>query len=181
LRAGGARLITHIGDRESDLYEEWATVPDAQTHLSVRVCQNRRLLAQQGSLYTYLSTQPCEGTYTVQVGDDPRRKQTAREAWLAVRVAQVQIQRPDNLSAQAYPASVALYAVEAKEVNPPPGQEPIHWRLLTTHTVVCLEQALQVIQWYCWRWRIEQLFATLKQAGLNLETTQLESVEAIKR
>lgn len=44
-----------------------------------------------------------------------------------------------------------------------------------------LEQALQVIQWYCWRWRIEQLFATVKQAGLNLEATQLESVEAIQR
>jgi len=44
---------------------------------------------------------------------------------------------------------------------------------LTTHEVVCIEKALKVIQWYCWRWRIEQLFATLKQAGLNLEATQL--------
>lgn len=61
------------------------------------------------------------------------------------------------------------------------GQEPIHWRLLTTHEVVCLEQALKIIQWYCWRWQIEQLFATLKLAGLNLEATQLESIEAIQR
>ncbi len=53
--------------------------------------------------------------------------------------------------------------------------------LLTTHRVVCIEQALQVIEWYRWRWRIEQLFATLKKAGLNLEATQLESVEAIQR
>ena len=59
----------------------------------------------------------------------------------------VKIQRPDKLNAQDYPSSVQLYAVEALEVNPPPGQEPIHWRLLTTHQVVCLEQALQVIQW----------------------------------
>lgn len=80
-----------------------------------------------------------------------------------------------------YPASVSLYAVEAKEVNPPAGQEPIHWRLLTTHEVTCIEQALPVIEWYRWRWRIEQLFATLKQAGLQLEATQLESVEAIER
>ena len=60
-------------------------------------------------------------------------------------------------------------------------QKRFHWRLLTTHEVVCIEQALQVIQWYCWRWRIEQLFTTLQQAGLNLEATQLESVEAIER
>ena len=63
----------------------------------------------------------------------------------------------------------------------PFGQEAIHWRLLTTHQVVCLEQALQVIKWYRWRWRIEQLFATLKKAGLNLEATQLEYVTAIQR
>ena len=52
---------------------------------------------------------------------------------------------------------------------------------MTTHPVVGIEQALKVIEWYCWRWRIEQLFATLKLAGLDLEATQLESVEAIQR
>ncbi len=53
--------------------------------------------------------------------------------------------------------------------------------MLTTHQVICLEQALRVIRWYTWRWRIEQLFATLKTAGLNLEATQLESIAAIQR
>ena len=52
---------------------------------------------------------------------------------------------------------------------------------MTTHRVVCIEQALQVLKWYCWRWRIEQLFATLKLAGLDIKATQLESVEAIQR
>lgn len=85
------------------------------------------------------------------------------------------------MNAHDYPKSVELYTVEAIEVNPPLGQQPIHWRLLTTHQVVCLEQALQVIRWYTWRWQIEQLFATLKKAGLNLEATQLESITAIER
>jgi len=47
--------------------------------------------------------------------------------------------------------------------------------------VVCLEQALQVIAWYRWRWRIEQLFAALKQPGLQIEATQLESGRAMQR
>lgn len=108
LRAGGARLVTYIGDRESDLYEEWASVPTAQTHLLVRVRQNRRLLGQAASLYATLSAQRCEGTYTVQVADDPRRGRTAREALLTVRIARVPIQRPDNLSAQDYPPASAF-------------------------------------------------------------------------
>ncbi len=63
----------------------------------------------------------------------------------------VQIQRPKQVSAKDYPDKVQLYAVEAKEVNPPTAQEPIHWRLLTTHCVTSLEQALQVIEWYSCR------------------------------
>jgi hypothetical protein len=81
----------------------------------------------------------------------------------------------------SYPPSIKLYAVEAKEINPPKGQKPIHWRLMTTHEVVCIEQALQVVQWYCWRWLIEELFATVKKKGLDLEASQLESIDAIQR
>ena len=180
-QVGGARLVTHIGDREADIYEEWATVPDRYNHVLVRVHQDRRLLGQTESLYTYLSAQPCEGTYTLNVKADSRHGRTAREALLVVRCASVQIQRPDKLNPEDYPPSIKLYAVEAKEVNPPTGQAPIHWRLMTTHPVVAIEQALQVIQWYCWRWLIEQLFATLKLVGLNIEATQLESISAIQR
>jgi hypothetical protein len=181
LSAGGAAMTTHIGDRESDLYEEWATVPNAHNQVLVRIRQDRRLLGQDDSLYECLSQQPCQGTYTVQVSADSRTGRTAREAWLSVRMAPVSIQRPHQLKQSDYPASVNLYAVEVKEIHPPVGQEPVHWRLLTTHRVVTIEQALQVVQWYGWRWRIEQLFATIKQAGLKLEATQLESVAAIER
>jgi len=181
LTNGGARMVTHIGDRESDLYEEWATVPDQHNHVLVRDGLDRRLLGQSKSLYAYLREQPCEGTYTIDVPADPRMGRTAREALLIIRCVTVKIQRPEQLKKQDYPPSVTMNAVEAIEVNPPAGQEAIHWRLLTTHRVVCLEQALQVIEWYRWRWRIEQLFATLKKAGLNLEATQLESVPAIQR
>ena len=178
---GGARLVTHIGDRESDLYEEWATVPDAMNHLLIRVKQDRRLSKQSESLYGYLAQQPCAGTDAVQVQADPRHNRTAREAWMRVRLTSVQIQRPDKLRRGDYPECIRLWAVEAVEVSPPAGQSPIHWRLMTTHEVNTFEQALQMIEWSRWRWRIEQLFATLKTAGLDLEATQLESVHAIER
>jgi hypothetical protein len=128
LRAGDAKMITHIGDRESDIYEEWATVPERYTHLLIRVCRDRRLFNQSASLYERLSAQPCEGTYWLRVESDPRRQQTAREAFLVVRRTPVEIQRPDKVSAQHYPDRIRLYAVEAREVNPPVGQKPIHWR-----------------------------------------------------
>ena len=39
----------------------------------------------------------------------------------------------------------------------PVGEEPILWRILTTHEVSNLGQALEVINWYTLRWRIETL------------------------
>jgi hypothetical protein len=181
LRSGGARMVTHIGDRESDLYEEWVRVPDADNHLLIRVCRDRRLLGRSDSLYEYLAQQPCEGTYAIDVPADARIERRAREALMAVRFTPLEIQRPKHLSAAEYPPGVQLYAVEAKEINPPADQKPIHWRLLTTHAVMTLEQALQVIEWYRWRWYIELLFATLKTAGLDIESSELESVGAIQR
>ena len=181
LLSGGARQVTHIGDRESDLYEEWARVPDKHNHLLLRVCRDRRLVDRSQSLYAYLAAQPCAGTYAVQVTADARSGRRAREAWIAVRFTPLEIRRPKNLSASDYPPGVQLYAVEAKEINPPADQVPIHWRILTTHTVMTLEQALQIIEWYRWRWQIELLFATLKTAGLDIESTELESGLGIQR
>lgn len=180
LQSGGATQVTYIGDSEADIYEVWSTIPTAQTHLLIRACQDRCLRECEQMLFAHLSQQPCEGTYSLWLPGDERQGRKAREAWVAVRCCRVQLQRPARLQGSEYPSSTALYAVEAVEVNPPAGQAPIHWRLLTTHEVVCIEQALRVIEWYRWRWRIEQLFATLKQPGLNLEATQLESGKAIQ-
>lgn len=181
LSAGGAASVTHIGDRESDIYEEWATVPDEMSQVLVRVCRDRRLLGCSASLYAFLAQQPCQGTYSIAVPADERIGRQAREASMAVRLTPLTIRRPKRLRAAEYPPGVDLYGVEACEVNPPAGQTPIHWRLLTTHCVMTFAQALQVIEWYRWRWSIEQLFATLKTAGLDIESSELETMAAIQR
>jgi hypothetical protein len=177
----GAAQVTYIGDREADIYELWERVPDATTHLLVRASRNRTLADTQRLLYDYLHEQPCQGTYAFRVIGDSRKEREAREAWMAVRFVPVTLQRPKRLQGTESASHLHLYALEAREIQPPKGQSPVHWRLLTTHPVQTLEQALQVIGWYAWRWHIEQLFAVLKQSGFDLEATQLESVAAIKR
>jgi len=89
--------VTHIADRESDMYEEFATVPNRDNHVLVRAHIDRRLVGKSQSLYTYLNQQTSEGTYTVDVPADARIGRTAREALLIVRRAMVKIQRPDKL------------------------------------------------------------------------------------
>lgn len=181
LEAGGARLVTHMGDREADIYEEWVRVPARGHHVLIRACRDRSIAHSSKTLFDYLSEQPCQGSYSFLVSGDKRKGRSQREALMAVRFVQVTIERPRRLQGSDYPPSLSLYAVDAQEVQPPPGQTPVHWRLLTTHPVMILEQALQVIQWYSWRWQIEQLFAILKGGGFNLEATQLESGLEIQR
>lgn len=184
-----ADRLTMVADRESDIYELCARVPDARTDLVVRAQTNRRIGQAPGLLYEHVQAQELAGTYTVSVRSDKRRGRTEREARIEVRYAPVHLRRPDRLRHSAYPEEVALYVVEAREqeATVPQGQEPIHWRLLTTHSVDDFEAARQIIAWYQQRWHIrgfkirEQYFRLLKSQGLNLEQAQLEDGQALQR
>ena len=63
----------------------------------------------------------------------------------------------------------------------PPGESPIHWRLVTNGSVVSPADAWQVVADYASRWTIEQLFRILKLDGLNLEKSQLDNPLALQR
>ena len=53
--------------------------------------------------------------------------------------------------------------IVAREVEPPAGDKPIEWRLLTNLPVDTLEQAARMIDWYRARWEIELFFLILKE------------------
>jgi len=178
--AGGVAQVTYMGDSESDIYEPWFQMPQTNRHLLVRACRDRLLSDCEASLFEHLAAQPVLGTYTIDLLADPRVHREARSATLSVRTTPVHLKRPTRLG-EDYPAEVRVYAVEAVELNPPDGVEPVHWRLLTTHAVTTYEQAWSIIQWYRWRWHIEQLFAILKRRGLDIEASQLESVTALQK
>lgn len=176
-----ASRITVIGDRESDIYEELATVPDERCDLLIRSAQNRKLYDRKENLFAYLRALPVMGEMDLVVkGNKNRADRTAR---LEIRYARVQIARPQIRSARHLPAYVEVYAIEVREKadSVPSGEEPILWRLLTTHEVKTLADALQYVRWYSWRWWIEELFRVLKTKGLCLESAQYESGQALKR
>ncbi|MBF2036609.1 MAG: hypothetical protein IGR92_14325 [Leptolyngbyaceae cyanobacterium T60_A2020_046] len=111
---------------------------------------------------------------------DPRGNREAHSTALSVRATPVHLKRPARLGAD-YPTEGRVYAVEAVELDPPDNVEPVHWPLLTTHPVTTDEHALSILQGYRWRWHIEQLFAILKQRGLDIEASQLELVTALQK
>jgi hypothetical protein len=168
-------MVTQISDRESDIYEKWAHLPEPGFHILTRARSDRS--TPEGKLST-AALQPA-GTAFVELRDRPGRP--ARTAKLVARFGRVRLKRPDHLAAQgaALPAEIEVSLIEVAEIDAPADAEPILWRLLTTHTVEDAAMAWRVIGWYRQRWIIEQFFRTLKQQGLQLEDSQLETAERL--
>lgn len=173
-----AAMVTVIDDREGDIYEKWARLPDERTHLLTRAGRDRSL-ADDSRLFASLAQLPEAHRFPLDLPARPG-KRGARTARMAVRFGRVRIRRPGNCSDRNAPPEIELYAIEVRELNPPPG-DAICWRLLTTHPVESVEQALAVIGWYRLRWHIEQLFRTLKRQGLRIEQSVVEAGEALEK
>ncbi len=113
------------------------------------------------------------GRDTIEV--PPKGERKARQAVVALRFDAIVLKRPQGTRAADAPASVALSVVDAREADPPAGETPVHWRLLTTHPVETLAGARQIVAWYRMRWMIEQVFRSLKSHCLRIEASQIET------
>jgi hypothetical protein len=179
-RLHGAAHITVIADRESDIFEEWARLPNTHLDLLTRACRDRAV-AGGGCLFTRLDTLPVQACYTFDVSALPG-KRAARRARMELRFGEVTIKRPKHCRDPEAPEEITLQAVDVREIGPSAGNDtPIHWRLLTTHKVKTVAQALQIVDWYAQRWHIEQLFRTMKRQGLDIEASQMETGAALLR
>jgi len=164
----GAACVTVVEDREGDIYECFAFKPDKVEKL-VRAAQDR-LLSDGTHLFAAADGWPEAGQMTIDLPATPGRK--ARTAVLSVRFGSIEIARPKNRKANGarkLPATVTVRMVDAREINPPQGEQPAHWRLLTTHHVNDMADARRMIGFYRLRWTIEQLFRTTKTKGFDME------------
>ena len=170
----GAAMVTEISDREGDIYAKWARVPGPAFHILTRAMRDRRIKEGGGKLSSAPLT--VGGAATVRLREQPGRP--ARDARLAIRYGQVTLKRP-SAHETGLPKALPVSLVEVIEIDAPEGVEPILWRLLTTHAVDDDAAAWRILAWYQMRWTIEQFFRTLKQQGLQLEDSQLESAERL--
>jgi hypothetical protein len=170
-----AETITMVADRESDIYDLFARRP-ANVHLLCRSAQPRAMTSGE-LLPDHCTGLPEQGRETISV--PPKGKQKARQATVALRFDAISLRCPAGArlitaGGGAQPKTVALWVVDVREVDPPEGAEPLHWRLLTTHAVTTLAEARQVVAWYRMRWIIEQVFRSLKSHCLRIEDSQME-------
>ncbi len=169
--------ITIVADRESDIYDLLAIVPEPTVHLLIRSKSNRKI-AEGGNLTDHLDGLPVMHNYQLEVRGDIRKNIDKRTALMDLKWAKVTIKKAVGCKNKTLPDNQGLYVVEANETNRNGG---IYWRILTTHPVTSSEEAMQIIEWYKQRWYIEQIHRLLKKDGFKIESSQLEQGWAIRK
>ena len=182
-----APVVTIVADREADIYELLARLPQIdpvgpQTHLLIRCNHDRALLHDDrkgGRVSETVAAWSEAGQTVIDVVARPGRP--ARHAVLTVRFGAVRLRQPKLGDDRKDPPEVSLNLVEVREMDPPAdGQDPLHWRLYTTHAVRTVEDALAIVGMYRRRWIIEQVFRTLKSQGLGIEDSFLADGQALE-
>jgi hypothetical protein len=173
-----AKAVIIVQDREGDIFEQFVQIPDEKTFLLIRSQTDRKIVSNE-KLWDALGKSEVRGQYELEIFADRRRKTPARTANIEVRCVVAEIKCPVHDKKNKL-NTVTLFAVEAKETNSE-VEEPVHWRLVTTWPVTNLEDALCIIDWYTWRWQIEEVFRTLKKEGYNIEGSEMESGWAIRK
>jgi Transposase Tn5 dimerisation domain/Transposase DNA-binding len=179
-----------LSDSEGDIYECYAEARAEQAkvkaHFIVRACQDRRLREGEKKLFEEVAAGPVLHHLKVEVGkrpaksgDDRKREQARRErvAEVTVQAATVELEGPERPGGR--PAPVKVNGVLVREPNPPEGEPPLEWLLLTELAIGSTAEVLEVIEFYCVRWNIEIYFRVLK-GGCGVEEVQLEADDRIE-
>jgi len=174
--------VVVIGDRESDIYDVFKKGKERSIDLLVRTSQNRLVSEINGESFTHLFDKAKHGTvltaYTAFVPTTVSSHIT-REVKLTVKVCQFLLHPSKHRRRKEEPLSLSL--LDISEENPPTGEEPIHWMLTTTLQVDTPEEAIEKVQWYMYRWRIERFHYILKTGAFNVEKLQFETFPRFKK
>ena len=186
------RVVT-VCDREADLYDFFKLSHQLDAAVLVRASANRSVNRKSRyaekdvlKLWDYMLEQTVAGSYTIQL---PKRAKTkhceareARSATVTVRFAPLCLNPPRNNckhKTESLP-DIDMHAVYVLETDPPAGEEPVEWMLLTSLPVRSFDEACEKVLWYCLRWRIEMYFKVLK-SGFRVEACRLGHAQRLTR
>ena len=188
----GTQVVT-VCDRESDFYDFFKAAEITDAPVLVRASQNRTVNRtsryaekEVAKLWDHMALQPAAGSYTVDVSGREKTKhckgRTARAALMDVKFGAFKMNPPRNNpkhGAEALP-DIQMYAVHVLEAEPPEGEDPVEWMLLTNRPVTTLSEASERVHWYSLRWRIEMYFKVLK-SGFRVEACRLGTADRLVR
>jgi hypothetical protein len=199
-RLTGAKLI-HVMDREGDDYALLSHLVQTNQLFVIRSLHDRLLENEPESrrklnLVAAQIEQEVDREAKLSKRVDAKRSKkqkeihparNARKAKLSVGFATITLRKPKphprdskekQEQLQLLPPSLTLNIVRVWEAEPPEGEPPVEWVLITNTPIANIADALQAVERYRARWMIEEYFKALK-TGCAYESRQLEDFESL--
>lgn len=180
-----ASHITYVGDREADILELIDRTPDEKSDIVIRSSHDRTLIDDNGEeikLREAISHCKISGKIQTVVRTKNRKK---RKAKLEVRYTSARIKWPPGKKTRKkiHEEWVPINIIEVREVRHKgyKNEPPLVWRILTTKPINSIGQAIEVIEIYKLRWRVEEYFKLLKSDCYDIENTELTKGRSIRK
>jgi hypothetical protein len=168
-----AERCVHIGDRESDIYELFCKASELGTRFLVRSRFDRRTGRGEQTIAEEMAQVAVQGLHRIEFRG-PQGQWS--DAVLEIKYGRVKVLTPSN-KRKDYP-DLELTVVHAKECDTPQGRTPIEWKLITNLPVDSPAQAIEKIDWYAMRWKIETFHKILK-SGCRSEDSRMETAQRL--
>jgi hypothetical protein len=165
---------TLVADRECDIFDVVAGCAQRGVDWIIRAAQVRKT-SDGEDVFAAAAHAPVLGRFTLELRE--RSGVPARTATVEVRAVSTQLMPPREVRGRHDAQAVGL--VEAREINPPDGVEPVHWVLLTSWPCANFERARRIVAAYACRWIIEEFHKALK-TGTRIEDSQLSTARRVQ-
>jgi hypothetical protein len=172
---GAPGRCVYLGDRENDIYEFFCAAREAGTHFLVRTCVDRLAGDGRRTVARVMARVPVVGQHRIEVTAE---NGNVSEAVLRLRYKRVHILPPIGKQ-KRYPA-LDLTVIHAREARKPRGRNRIDWKLVTDLPLISPEEAVEKLQWYAQRWKVE-LFHRILKSGCRVEAARLRTAERLTK
>ncbi len=164
--------LVYVADREADILAlmQRAQALGNPADWLIRAKHNRKLSLEESKLWDLAARAPVLGELRFYLPARPGRK--GRHVIQQVRALRVSLPAEGGGEFQTT-------AILAREMNPPAGEKPLEWRLLSNREASTLVDAAELVDWYRCRWEIEMFFNILKN-GCQVEALQLSAMPRIE-
>lgn len=170
---GDAGRCIHIGDRESDIYELFSECESLGTRFVFRTCVDRRSGDGQHTVAETMQQQSIKAVHRIEVRDNKSKPSTAV---LDLKYHRLLVCPP--IGKEKRYADLTLTVIHATERGKPRDRDPIDWKLITNLPVTSKAAAIEKLDWYALRWKIETFHKILK-SGCRAEESKLRTAERL--
>jgi transposase-like protein/DDE family transposase len=178
-----AAMWIDICDRGADVLEYLSYKHQSSGHFIVRSKHDRCCLvdkedgATRHKLHEQARGLAALGCKTVKV--QARDGHSARLAQVEIGAGSVRIIAPKQPRGEHGTEPLLVNVVIVREIDTPAGVEALEWILLTDLPASNLAEATQIVEWYSYRWIVEEFHKAMK-TGCGVENLQFTTEAALQ-